>query len=90
MGDKVLSRASLGARPSSGNLSRVSLGARPMSGHLDRVSATHYGAETPSMVPVRMGSGPPDKMIVDPTTHAEAGFRRRRSGAISGDFDVLR
>ena len=89
MGDKVLSRVSLGARPRSGNLSRISLGARPKSGHLDRISATHYGAETPSMVPLRMGSGPPDKMIVDPTTHAEAGFRRRRSGATSGDLDVL-
>ena len=71
MGDKVLSRTSLGDRRNSG--------------HLERVSATHYGAETPSMVPVRLGSGPPDKMIVDPTTHAEAGFRRRRSGAVNGD-----
>ena len=90
MADKMLSRTSLGARPRSGNLGRVSLGARPKSGQLERISATHYGGEVPSMVPVRMGSGPPDKMIVDPTTHAEAGFRRRRSGAISGDLDVLR
>ena len=90
MADKVLTRTSLGARPKSGNLSRVSLEAQPKNGHLERISATHYGAEMPSMVPVRMGSGPPDKMIVDPTTHAAAGFRRRRSGAISGDLDVHR
>ena len=87
MADKVPSQTSLGARPQSGNLGRVSLGARPK---LERISATHYGGELPSMVPVRMGSGPPDKMIVDPTTHAEAGFRQRRSEAISGDLDVLR
>ena len=71
-------------------LHRVSLGARPKSGHLERVSATHYGGQKPSMVPVRMGSGPPDQMIVDPTTHAAAGFRRLRSGEASGDLDVLK
>ena len=87
-------KASLGdsKRKSTGDkaLSRTSLGSRSNSVHLERVSATHYGGQVPSMVPVRMGSGPPDKMIVDPTTHAEAGFRRRRSGGMSGDLDVLR
>lgn len=77
-------RSSLGDRRNSigekmlRTLSRNSLGPRQDSVQLERVSATHYGGQTATMVPVRMGSGPPVKMIVDPTTHAEAGFRQRR------------
>ena len=41
----------------------------------EHVSATHFGGP-PTLVPVR-GNQPPEKMIVDPTTHAEANFRRR-------------
>jgi len=74
IGDKVLNA-----------VSRNSLGARTDSLHLERVSATHYGGQTPTMVPVRQGSGPPMKMIVDPTTHAEASFRHRQPG--SGNLD---
>jgi len=83
----------LGRRNSIGDkivraVSRKSLGARPDNGDLARVSATHYGGQTPTMVPVR-SSGPPEKMIVDPTTHAEASFRQRQrgSGNLDGRFD---
>lgn len=41
----------------------------------EHVSATHFGGP-PTLVPVR-GNQPPEQMIVDPTTHAEANFRRR-------------
>ncbi|DBA79031.1 TPA: hypothetical protein ACH3X1_008894 [Trebouxia sp. C0004] len=72
----------LGRRNSIGNnivraVSRKSMGARPDNGDLARLSATHYGGQTPTVVPVR-STGPPDKMIVDPTTHAEASFRQRQ------------
>jgi len=65
-------------------VSRKSLGAMPDNGDLARVSATHYGGQTPTMVPVR-STGPPEKMISDPTTHAEASFRRRQHGSTNLD-----
>lgn len=77
----------LGRRKSVGDkvaraISRNSLGGRSNLGadveQLARVSATHYGGQSPTMVPVR-STGLPDEMIVDPTTHAEAGFRQRQS-----------
>ena len=81
----------LGSRNSIGDklataLGRNSLdhrtGSRTGSGELDRVSATHYGGQTPTLVPVRSSSlGPPEQMIVDPTTHAEARFRKRQSSS---------
>lgn len=41
----------------------------------EHVSATHFGGP-PVLVPVR-GSQLPESMIIDPTTHAEANFRKR-------------
>ena len=78
-----LGRRSIGERVKA--LSRSSLDSRTGSGELDRVSATHYGGQTPTMVPVRSSTlGAPEQMIVDPTTHAEAGFRKRRSVNLDG------
>ena len=79
IGDKVLR-----------TLSRNSLGPRQDSVHLEKVSATHYGGQTPNLVPLRQGSGPPEKMIVDPTTHAVGNFKQRRSGRLSGDLGFHR
>ena len=61
-------------------LSRGSIGgSKEQNSNVEHVSATHFGGP-PTLVPVR-GSQPPEQMIVDPTTHAEANFRQRSTDA---------
>lgn len=53
----------------------------------EHVSATHFGGP-PTLVPVR-GSQLPEKMIIDPTTHAEANFRKRSASDADNLYSTM-